>query len=106
MSRSPVLLREDLRHPFTLLAVDARHRSQIPHGDLRGDAPLADLLLHGFRQCVYQRQASCDPARAAVEAPGQLFDRVAVFGFHLGQQPALFDRGFRFAIAAQRMNQQ
>lgn len=106
LPRGPVLLREDLRHPLTLLAVDARHRSQIPHGDLRGDTALADLLLHGFRQCVHQRQPSCDPTRATVEAQGQFFDRVAVLGFHLGQQPALFERTFRFAMAAQRMNQQ
>lgn len=106
LPRGPVLLREDLRHPFALLDVDARRRSQIPHGDLRGDAAFADLLLHRFRQCVHQRQAARHPTRAAVETPRQFFDRAAVLVFHLGQQPALFERGFRFPVAAQRMNQQ
>jgi hypothetical protein len=106
LPRGPVLLGENLRHPFTLLAVDARHRSQIPHGDLRRDASLSDLLLYSLRQCFHQRQPARDPGRAAVEAPGQFFDRIAVLFFHLGQQPALFERGFRLAVVAQRMNQQ
>lgn len=97
---------EDLRHALAMFHVDARHRSQIPHGDLRRDAAFADLLLHRFRQCVHQRQAARDPTRAAIETPGQFFDRVTVLFFHLGQQPALFERGFRLAVVAQRMNQQ
>jgi hypothetical protein len=84
LPRGPVLLREDLPHPFTLRAVDARHRRQMPHGDLRRDASRSDLLLHNLRQCFHQRQAACDPGRAAVETPGQFFDRVAVLCFHLG----------------------
>ena len=100
LPRRPVLLREDLRHLFALLAVDARHRSQISHGDLRGDAACADLLLHRLWQRVHQRQATCDPTRTAVETACQFLNRVAVPAFHLGHQPALFERGFRFAAVA------
>jgi hypothetical protein len=53
LPRGPGMLREYMRHPDTLFNVDARHRSQIPHGDLRGDASFADLLLHRFRQCLH-----------------------------------------------------
>ena len=106
LPRGPVLSHEDPRHALAMFHVDARHRSQIPHGDLRGNAPFADLLLHRFRQCVHQRQAARDPTRAAVETARQLFDRAAVLFFHLGQQPALFERAFRLAVVAQRMNQQ
>lgn len=106
LPRGPVSLREHLRHPFTLLAVDARHRGQIPHGDLRRYTAFADLLLHRFRQRVHQRQPARDPTRAAVETPCQFFDRAAVLFFQLGQQPALFESGFRLAVVAQRMDQQ
>ena len=96
---------EYMRHPDTLFNVDARHRSQIPHGDLRSDAPFADLLLHRFRQYFHQRQAARHPGRAAVETPRQFFNRVAELFFHLGQQPALFERCFRLAVHAQRTHQ-
>jgi hypothetical protein len=49
LPRGPGTLCEYIRHPHALLRVDSRHRSQIPHGDLRGDASFADLLLHRFR---------------------------------------------------------
>lgn len=106
LPRGPVLLRENLRHALAMFHVDARHRGQIPHGDLRGDAPFADLLLHRFRQRFHQRQPACDPTRAAVETPCQFFDRAAVLFFQLREQPALFERAFRLAVVAQRMNQQ
>ena len=106
LPRGPVLCGEDLRHAPAMFHIDARHRSQIPHGDLRRDAPFAHLLLHRFRQCFHQCQAARDPGRAAVETPRQIFDRAAVLFFQLGQQPALFQRGFRLAVAAQGMNQQ
>ncbi len=48
LPRGPGMLCEDVRHPHALLRVDSRHRSQIPHGDLRRDASFADLLLHRF----------------------------------------------------------
>ena len=106
LPRGPVVLREDLRHALAMFHVDARHRSQIPHGGLRGNASFADLLLHRFRQRVHQRQAARDPTRATVETARQFFDRAAVLFFQLRQQPALFERGFRLAVAAQGMNQQ
>ena len=77
LPRGPGMLCEYMRHPDTLFNVDARHRSQIPHGDLRSDAPFADLLLHRFRQCFHQCQAARHPGRAAVETPRQFFNRVA-----------------------------
>lgn len=83
-ARGPVALREDHRHPLAMFHAASRHRSQIPHGDLRGDAAFAHLLLHRFRQGVHQRQAARDPGRAAVETPRQFFDCVAVLLFHLG----------------------
>jgi len=101
-----VLLSEDLRHLLAMFHADARHRRQVPHGDLRGDAAFTNLLLHRFRQRVHQRQAPRHPGRAAVETARQFFDRVAVFLFHFGQQPALFERCFRLAVAAQRMHEQ
>ena len=105
LPRGPEMLCEYVRHPHALFRVDSRHRSQIPHGDLRRDASFADLLLHCFRQCFHQRQAARHPCRAAVETPRQFFDRVAELFFHLGQQPALFERCFRLAVHAQRMRQ-
>ena len=54
LPRGPVWLREHLRHLLAMFRADARHRSQISHGDLRRDAAFADLLLHRFRQCVHQ----------------------------------------------------
>jgi hypothetical protein len=99
------MLCEYVRHPHAMFRVDSHHRSQIPHGDLRGDASFADLLLHRFRQCFHQRQAARYPGRAAIETPRQFFDRVAELFFHLRQQPALFERCFRLAVHAQRMHQ-
>ena len=105
LPRGPRMLCEYMRHPDTLFNVDARHRSQIPHGDLRCDASFADLLLHRFRQGFHQRQTARHPCGAAVESPRQFFDRVAELFFHLSQQPALFERCFRLAVHAQRMCQ-
>ena len=65
----------------------------------------ADLPLHRFRQGFHQRQTARHPCGAAVESPRQFFDRVAELFFHLGQQPALFERCFRLAVHAQRMRQ-
>lgn len=101
LPRGPGLFAEDLRHAHALLAIDARHRRQIPHGDLRREAAVADLLLHRFRQCVHQRQAARHPTGAAVEAPRQIGNRVAEPLFHLRKQPTLFERCFRFAVDAQ-----
>ncbi len=85
LPRGPVLLRESPRHDLAVFHADARHRRQVPHGDLRRDASFADLLLYGLRQCVHQGQAACDPGGTAVEAARQFFNGVAVRVFHLGQ---------------------
>lgn len=69
LPRGPGTLCEYVRHPHALFRVDSRNRSQIPHGDLRRDASLADLLLYRFRQCFHQRQTARHPCRAAVETP-------------------------------------
>jgi hypothetical protein len=106
LPRGPGLVAEDLRHAHALLAIDARHWSQIPHGDLRRDATVADLLLHRFRQCVHQCQAARHPTGAAVKAPRQIGNRVAEPLFHLRKQPTLFERCFRFAVDAQGTYQQ
>ena len=105
LPRGPVLLSEDLRHPHALVDTDSRHRSQVAHGDLRGDLAFAHLLLDRFRQCFDERQAARYPCRAAVETPRQILDRVAELFFHLRQQPALFERCFRLAVHCQRASQ-
>jgi hypothetical protein len=105
LTRGPVLLGEYLRHPHALLRVDSRHRSQIAHGDLRGELALAHLLLNRLRQRFHQRQAARHPSGAAVETPSQIVDRAAELFFHLRQQPTLFERRFRLAVHAQGTNQ-
>lgn len=97
---------EDLRHALAVFGVHSRHRRQVAHGDLRGDAAFAHLLLHSFRQCVHQRQAARYPGRTAIKAPRQIGDRVAQPLFHLGEQPTLLDRCFRLAVRTQRTHQQ
>ncbi len=106
LARGPVLLREDLRHALALLRIDARRRRQIAHGNLRSDVAVAHLLLDRFRKRFHQRQAARHPRRTAVETPREIVDGVAEFGFHLRQQPALFERRFRLAVHAQGTDQQ
>ena len=101
-----MLLREDLRHALALVRIDARRWCQKAHGNLRGDAAVAHLLLDRFRKRFHQRQAARHPRRTAVETPRELVDCVAEFGFHLRQQPALFERRFRLAVHAQGTDQQ
>ena len=101
LARGPMLLREDLRHALALFLIDSRRGRQIAHGDLRGDPAFAHVLLHRFRQRFHQRQAARHPCWAAVETPRQIVDRVAELFFHLGQQPALFERRFRLAVHTQ-----
>jgi hypothetical protein len=80
-----------------MLPVDARGRRQIPGGEGSSDLAFTHQLLHRFRQRLHQRQAAGHPRLAAVEAPGELFQRATQTAFHLGQQPALFDRALRLA---------
>lgn len=55
LARSPMLLREDLRHALALFWIDPRRGCQIAHGDLRGDLAFAHQLLHRFRQRFHER---------------------------------------------------
>ena len=54
LARGPMLLREDLRQALALPGIDARRRRQIAHGNLRGDAAVAHLLLDRFRKRFHQ----------------------------------------------------
>lgn len=98
-------LREDPRQRRALLRIDAGRRRQITHGDLRGEVAVAHLLLDRFGKRFHQRQTASYPRRTTVETPRQFVDCVAEFGFHLRQQPALFERRFRLAVHAQGMDQ-
>lgn len=80
-----------------MLPVNARRRRQIPGGERSSDLAFAHQLLHRFRQRLHQRQTAGHPRLAAVEAPGEIFQRATQTAFHLGQQPALFDRALRLA---------
>lgn len=106
LSRGPMPLREDPRQRRALLRIDTRRRGQIAHGDLRSDVAVAHLLLDRFRKRFHQRQPARHPRRTAVETPREIVDCVAEFGFHLRQQPALFERRFRLAVHAQGTDQQ
>ena len=106
LPRGPMPLGEYGGHPEALLEAHSRHRHQVAHGDLRADFTFAHLLLDRFRQRLDQRQAARHPARAAVETPRQIVDRVAEPFFHLRQQPALFQRAIRLAHAQRAVQQQ
>ena len=106
LARGPWLLGEGLRHPLTLLRVDARHRRQIAHGGLRGDLAFAHLPLYRFRQRFHQRQAARHPRGAAIKTPRQIVDRAAQLALHLRQQPALFERALRLAHAQRTVEHQ
>jgi hypothetical protein len=80
-----------------MLPADARRWRQIPYGERSSDLAFPHQLLHRFRQRLHQRQAAGHPRLAAVEAPGEFFQRAAQTAFHLGEQPALFDRALRLA---------
>lgn len=101
-----MLLREDLRHALALLRINARRRRQIAHGNLRGEVAVAHLLLDRFRERLHQRQAARHPRRTAVETAREIVNCAAEFGFHLRQQPALFECRFRLAVHAQGADQQ
>lgn len=102
----PGLRGEGFRHPPAVFRVDARHRRQVTHGDLRRDPAFAHLLLDRLRQRLHQRQAARHPRGAAVEAPGQFLDRAAQPALHLLQQPALLQRRLRLAHAQRPLQHQ
>src|ERR1019366_7808089 len=93
-------------HAPAIVHIDARHRNQILHRQLRRDLPFADLLLDRLRQCLDQRQTARYPARAAVETAGEFVQRVAELLFHLLQQPTLLQRRFLLAPSQRAVQQQ
>lgn len=106
LPHGPRLRGEGFRHRPAMLRIDARHRRQVTHGDLRRDPAFADLLLDRFRQQFHQRQPARHPSRAAVEAPRQLLERAAQPALHLLQQPALLQRRLRLAHAQRPLQHQ
>ena len=106
LPRRPGLFGECRRHLLALAAVGARHRHEVSHGDPRGDLAFPHLPLNGFRQRFHQCQPPRHPTRATVKAPGQFVNRVVQSLFHFRQQPALFERRFRFAHAHRTVQQQ
>jgi hypothetical protein len=106
LPRVATMLDEGGGHPLAVLHVDARHRHQILHRQLRRQLAFAHLLLDGFRQHLHQPQATRYPTHAAVEAPPQLFQRVAEALLHLRQQPALFQRALLWTEAQRAVQQQ
>ena len=106
LPRRPGLFGERVGHLLALAGVGARHRHKVSHGDLRGDLALPHLPLNGFRQGFHQRQPTRHPTRATVKAPGQFVNRVVQSLFHFRQQPALFERRFRFAHPHRTVQQQ
>ncbi len=106
LPRAAMMLDEDGGHPLAVLHIDARHRHQILHRQLRRQLTLAYLLLDRCRQHFHQPQAPRYPSRAAVEAPPQLFQRVTKALLHLRQQPALFQRALLWTEAHRPLQQQ
>lgn len=106
LARGPWLFGESGGHAPAMFRVDARHRHQVAHGDLRGDLAFAHQLLHGFGQGLHQRQAARHPVPAAVEASREFFNRTTQAVLHLLKQPALFERRFRLAHAQRSFQNQ
>ena len=73
LPRVATMLDEDGGHPLAVLHVDARHRHQILHRQLRRQLAFAHLLLDRFRQHLHQPQTARHPTHAPVEAAPQLF---------------------------------
>lgn len=97
---------QSLGHAPAMPGIDARHRHQETHRDLRADLALAYLLLDHFRQLFHQRQPARHPRGAAIEAPRQFLDRTAQAAFHFREQPTLFERGLRWAGAQRPLEHQ
>jgi hypothetical protein len=106
LPRVAMMLDEGGGHPLAVLHVDARHRHQILHRQLRRQLAFAHLLLDRFRQHLHQPQTPRHPTHAAVEAPAQLFQRVTEALLHLRQQPALFQRALLWTEAQRPLQQQ
>ena len=101
-----VMLGERRGHPLAIVQLDARHRHEKLHSQVRRNLALAHLLLDGVGEKFHQRQAPRHPTRAAVEAARQLLQRVAKAPLHLRQQPALFERAFVLAESQRPIQEQ
>jgi hypothetical protein len=99
LPRIAMLLGEYLGHPLAVVQTHARHRDEKLHGHMRGDSPLAHLLLNAFRKQVDQSQAARDPTDAAIEAARQFVLPQVEVPLQFRQQPALFQRRLLFGHA-------
>ena len=88
--------RERFSHPIAVLEARPRHRHQKLRRHMRGDVPVAHLLLDRFRKKLHQGQPARYPAHAPVEPARHLIQAVAELLPQLRQQPALFQRGVLF----------
>ena len=80
-----------------MLYAEACHRHQVTHRQRRSKFAFPHQLLHRLGQDLHQGQAARHPVLAAVEAPGELFDRQTQAALHLLKQPTLFQRAIRFS---------
>jgi len=105
-ARIAVMRCEDRGHPLAVLQVDAGHRHQELHRDVRRDFALPHLLLDRFGQEFDQRQPARHPAHAAVEPTGQLIQSVSEALLQLLKQPALFQCGLLLRQPQRTVQQQ
>jgi len=105
LPRVATMLDEGGGHPRAVLHLDARHRHQILHRQVRRQLAFTHLLLDRFRQHLHQPQTPRYPSHTAVEAASQLLQRIAEALLHLRQQPTLFQRAL-LGTEAQRAVQQ
>src|SRR5437879_10179758 len=92
--------------PKAGLLVGARQRNQILFGGMRHDLPSTHAFLNRFRQFTHQGQASADPTDRASEATRQPFQGQLESLLEFREQPALFQRRFRFARVPQPTHHQ
>lgn len=83
--------------PLAIFDVDARHRRQILHGDVRRDLACADDLLNLLGEKFNQSQAAAHPTRAAIEAARQFVQAVAEAVPEFLKPPSFLQR--RIALA-------
>jgi len=106
LPRAELMLGERRCHPLAIVQIDARHRHEKLHGQVRRNLAFAHLLLNGVREKFHQRQAPRHPTRAAVEAARQLIEPIAETPLHLRQQPALFQCAFLLAESQRPVQEQ
>jgi hypothetical protein len=90
------VLRKSLGHAGAVLGAGTRHGHQEFHGYMSREGTPADLLLHAFREQLYQRQAVRYPTHTAIESARQLLQAVAEALLEFRQQPAFFQSAVAF----------